>query len=105
MIQFYHTLNILVFYRPIIKKEIIKVFESCGLEIKYDDNHRIYELMTVFGYGFGGCHIKYTMCDWDREFVAVKNLLTKTLLVREKDLVYTLLNGRLTTGTNQQPRP
>ena len=105
MIEFYHTLKILVFHKPIIKKEVITIFEKCGLKIKYDKNHKVYEICTVFGYVLGGCHIKYTMGDWSINFVAVKNLLTQTLFFRGKELVYTLLNGRLGTGTDRQPRP
>lgn len=96
MIEFYHTLKILVFHKPIIKKEIINIFEKCGLKVKYDKNHKVYEIRTVFGYVLG---------DWSINFVAVKNLLTQTLFFRGKDLVYTLLNGRLGTGTDRQPRP
>ena len=105
MIEFYHTLDLLVFHRPIIKKGIINIFERCGLEIKYDKKHQIYEVITVFEQVLGDCHIKYTMNDWDRNFVAVKNLFNKTLMFRQKELVYNLLNGKLGTGTDQQPRP
>ena len=100
-----YTLDLLVFHRPIIKKGIINIFERCGLEIKYDKKHQIYEIITVFGQVFGGCHIKYTMNDWDRNFVAVKNLFNKTLMFRQKELVYNLLNRKLGTGTDRQPRP
>lgn len=105
MIEFYHTLDLLVFHRPIIKKEIIKIFESCGLEIKYDKNHEVYEISTRFVHAFGSCTIKYDLCDWDRNFVAIKNLLTKTLFFRQKELVYNVLNKKLGTGTDRQPRP
>lgn len=105
MIEFYHTLDLLVFHRPIIRKEVIKTFESCGLEIKYDKKHKIYEIHTVFGYVFGGCHIKYTMNDWDSGFVAIKNLVNNTLMFRQKELVYSVLNKKLGTGTDRQPRP
>lgn len=105
MIEFYHTLDLLVFHRPIIRKKVIKTFESCGLEIKFDKKHKIYEVITVFGQVFGGCHIKYTMNDWDRNFVAVKNLFNKTLMFRQKELVYSVLDKKLGTGTDRQPRP
>jgi len=105
MIEFYHTLKILVFHKPIIKKEVITIFEKCGLKIKYDKNHKVYEIRTVFGYVLGGSHIKYTMSDWSIDFVAVKILLTNTLFFRGKDLVYTLLNDKLGTETDRQPRP
>ena len=103
-IEFFHTLDLLVFHRPIIKKGVIKTFKSCGLDVTFDKNHNIYAVMTVFGYVFGGCHIKYTMNDWDSNFVAVKNLSTKTLAFRQKELIYTLINKR-GIGTDQQPRP
>ena len=80
MIEFCHTLNLLVFHRPIIQKGII-----------WTERSLIYEISTRFG--------------WDSGFVAVKNLLNKTLAFRQKDLVYTLINRRFGTGTDQQPRP
>lgn len=105
MIEFYHTLDILVFHRPIIRKGVIKTFESCGLDVTFDKNHNIYAVMTVFGYVFGGNHIKYTMNDWDRNFVAVKNLFNKTLMFRQKELVYNLLNRKSGLEQTQPPRP
>lgn len=102
-IEFYHTLDLLVFHRPIIKKGIIKTFESCGLDVTFDKNYNIYAVMTVFGYVFGGCHIKYTMNNWDSNFVAVKNLSSKMLAFQKRELIYTLINKR-GIGTDQQPR-
>lgn len=105
MIEFYHTLNLLVFHRPIIQKGIIKTFEGCGLDVKWTDSSLIYEMSTRFGYQSFGCTIKYDLFDWDSGFVAVKNLFNKTLSFRQKDLVYTLINRRLGTGIDQPPRP
>ena len=59
----------------------------------------------MFGYVFGGCHIKYTMNDWDSGFVATKNLVNNTLMFRQKELVYSVLDKKLGTGTDRQPRP
>lgn len=94
-----------MFHRPIIQKGIIKTFEGCGLDVKWTDSSLIYEMSTRFGYQSFGCTIKYDLFDWDSGFVAVKNLFNKTLSFRQKDLVYTLINRRLGTGTDQQPRP
>lgn len=94
-----------MFHRPIIQKGIIKTFEGCGLDVKWTERSLIYEISTRFGYQSFGCTIKYDLFDWDSGFVAVKNLLNKTLAFRQKDLVYTLINRRLGTGTDQQPRP
>lgn len=104
MIEYYTTLSILVFHRPILKRNVINIFNSTGLDIKWTDSY-IYEISTRIRCNFGYCTIKYDICDWDRNFVAVRNLLTDTLFLRGKDLVYTLLNDKLVTGTDRHPRP